>query len=447
MLTEIANSLNEKYDDVGEDENYKVNMRNIVMAVQAKPAWNISLTCKVSSSPSSPSSSSTTTQLKRGKICNGAKYNDVISMSSGISILPLMCRVKKTLRFITFNLLLAVGAMASIIGLIWLAIQLKKSHDRRKRDIHKMANEIIELLQKHSVLSRKDSKVKPFIPLSHVRDALIPMADRKKKMSLWNRAIRFISENESRVEQDVQMINGEEVAIWKWVELTVDPIFNQVPPTDSTTTAAATITSATSQQNQPTTIKKSLSTSFSSASSSSAASFLPSSSSFLSKSFNAAATTTSYTAKATSACFKILNIINDDDGDGDDGNGDYQDIQDTDRGRHFNSYEKQLGKRNYLPPLLKDSILDTCGQYHGILHIGCDRVMEPGAVFVKCVSESAASQNYNTLHGWVYEGRLVSVKYVTPLAYKMIFPDVADYMVPLKSAAQRRRSLSRERNN
>ena len=31
---------------------------------------------------------------------------------------------------------------------------------------------------------------------------------------------------------------------------------------------------------------------------------------------------------------------------------------------------------NYMSEELRDAILDKCGQYHGILHIGCDYKIE-----------------------------------------------------------------------
>lgn len=37
-----------------------------------------------------------------------------------------------------------------------------------------------------------------FLAINHVRDNLIPPKDRKKMAGLWERAVKFLDENESR---------------------------------------------------------------------------------------------------------------------------------------------------------------------------------------------------------------------------------------------------------
>ena len=41
---------------------------------------------------------------------------------------------------------------------------------------------------------------------------------RKKKEHLWNKAVKFLSENESRVREDTRTIHGEDFHVWRWIQ-------------------------------------------------------------------------------------------------------------------------------------------------------------------------------------------------------------------------------------
>ena len=34
---------------------------------------------------------------------------------------------------------------------------------------------------------------------------------------LWERAVRFVSDNESRVREETEVIKGEEFLVWRWL--------------------------------------------------------------------------------------------------------------------------------------------------------------------------------------------------------------------------------------
>ncbi|KAJ8950768.1 hypothetical protein NQ318_011261 [Aromia moschata] len=48
-----------------------------------------------------------------------------------------------------------------------------------------------------------------FVVINHVRDMILPVAERKRKQNTWTKAVKFINENESRVRTEVQEVQGE----------------------------------------------------------------------------------------------------------------------------------------------------------------------------------------------------------------------------------------------
>ena len=40
---------------------------------------------------------------------------------------------------------------------------------------------------------------------------------RRKKQALWDKAVKFLSTNESRVRVEMITIEGEEFAVWRWL--------------------------------------------------------------------------------------------------------------------------------------------------------------------------------------------------------------------------------------
>ncbi|CAL4125676.1 unnamed protein product, partial [Meganyctiphanes norvegica] len=58
---------------------------------------------------------------------------------------------------------------------------------------------------------------KDYVALNHVRDSLIAPRDRKTKHTIWEKAVKFISHNESRVRRDIESVGGEDCDVWRWV--------------------------------------------------------------------------------------------------------------------------------------------------------------------------------------------------------------------------------------
>ena len=42
---------------------------------------------------------------------------------------------------------------------------------------------------------------------------------RKSQQHLWEKAVKFLSENESRVREETHEIEGEEFHAWRWIQV------------------------------------------------------------------------------------------------------------------------------------------------------------------------------------------------------------------------------------
>jgi membrane protein Man1 len=256
------------------------------------------------------------------------------------------CRLTMSVWRLSNHILITLAAFAvvTVVGLsVWYVWKNSKAE---LKEVHKLVSEITGLLQNHAQSCRINPRLSPYLAIPHVRDALIPLADRKRKQKIWARAAKFLSMNESRVREEVKMINGEEYSVWCWIDTLSD--------------------------NSATTVLRPL-------------------------------RTTDVPTKCHSAYLRVCNMLETSD--------------------KFSSSD------------IYDMVLERCGTHAGILHIGTTSDV-PDSVYVKFVSESAAGQAYQYLHGWQFQGKLTSVKEVGASMYRMLFPESASAMVPLRSRRQ-----------
>lgn len=89
-----------------------------------------------------------------------------------------------------------------------------------------------------------------------------------------------------------------------------------------------------------------------------------------------------------------------------------------------------------LRSVIQDAILEKCGDRCNILHIDIERTS--CCVYVKCASPTDAGVVYRSLHGWWYEGRLITVKYLRLERYMQRFPNSPSVGPYLKMTRPRR---------
>ncbi|XP_050543880.1 inner nuclear membrane protein Man1 [Daktulosphaira vitifoliae] len=89
---------------------------------------------------------------------------------------------------------------------------------------------------------------------------------------------------------------------------------------------------------------------------------------------------------------------------------------------------------------VKDAILEKCEGVE-LLHLSVDCSSQEGCVYVKCSSPTEAGKAYRQLHGFWYDGKLVTVKFLRLERYHQRFPDAINKTVPLRPSNNERRSL------
>lgn len=82
-----------------------------------------------------------------------------------------------------------------------------------------MIEKIIDVVKHHY----KDWTLKreqyPYVGILHVRDTLIVPQDRKRLKKVWDRAVKFIEDSETRVRTEMQRIEGADLRVWRWTQM------------------------------------------------------------------------------------------------------------------------------------------------------------------------------------------------------------------------------------
>ncbi|ELT96378.1 hypothetical protein CAPTEDRAFT_184728 [Capitella teleta] len=91
---------------------------------------------------------------------------------------------------------------------------------------------------------------------------------------------------------------------------------------------------------------------------------------------------------------------------------------------------------------IQDAILEKCGPDHSIVHMAVDKSSKEGCVFVMCASSEASGRAFHALHGWWFDGILITVKFLRLERYYERFPDAIGCTQPLIPSNSEGNSLS-----
>jgi len=142
-----------------------------------------------------------------------------LKLGSEHPIRPLTCRLRKIFHTTVQNLALIALGTLGILSIFWY-LRRRATQNREKENAYKtFVDDILQMLEnQYEEHLRDPSNTQPWLAISHIRDMLIPVADRKKMRELWQRAQKQISESESRVRAETQVIHGEEFDVWRWIQ-------------------------------------------------------------------------------------------------------------------------------------------------------------------------------------------------------------------------------------
>ncbi|KAK0076645.1 hypothetical protein PV325_005059 [Microctonus aethiopoides] len=134
--------------------------------------------------------------------------------------LPIKCLIKqKVFTVISTVLVVAIGFITIFGGhkLIHWYLEYKKSTEK---EVFQLVSDILNMVELHhqnAATTSPGGTQESYVAINHVRDNLIPPKDRKKMSALWEKAVKFLDENESRIRREVQQVSGEEFRVWRWL--------------------------------------------------------------------------------------------------------------------------------------------------------------------------------------------------------------------------------------
>ncbi|XP_075051830.1 LEM domain-containing protein 2 [Mixophyes fleayi] len=130
--------------------------------------------------------------------------------------LGVTCRMKNALYTAISNLFLALLG----IFILWLVLILLRYHWQRLEEEEKqmfdMIEKIIDVVKCHYKDWTLGIEQNAYVGILHVRDTLIIPQDRKRLKKVWDRALQFIEDNESRLRTESQRVAGADLRVWRW---------------------------------------------------------------------------------------------------------------------------------------------------------------------------------------------------------------------------------------
>ncbi|XP_046401234.1 uncharacterized protein LOC124167313 [Ischnura elegans] len=310
---------------------------------------------------------------------------------------------------------LAVGG--GFFALWWCQVGISwhlRRKERHQKEVYQLVEQALALLSAHqqhqaSLGSGADgiaSGEGAYLAINHVRDQLIPPSERQKKAALWEEVVQFLEERESRVRMEVQMVSGEEFRVWRWLPSASPP---PSPPGLRSNSASSPLASSTPSSANATYLNT----------------YSPSS-----------------TGNSVSSIHRSQVGLNH-----------HQPGQQQNPKRKVwqgQAFETMEGSVNSLPcsptPCLKirhmfdpeieygeswvvateDAVLEKCEESGAaVVHVAVDKSSAEGCVYIKCASRVDAGKAYRGMHGWWFDGNLVTVKYLRLERYHERFPEAS----------------------
>uniref|UniRef100_A0A8C6TBM6 Inner nuclear membrane protein Man1 n=1 Tax=Neogobius melanostomus TaxID=47308 RepID=A0A8C6TBM6_9GOBI len=137
--------------------------------------------------------------------------SEVLRLESTHPRLSFSCRFRRAF-FTVITKVLLITAAVCFVKYRW------RREEEENRQMYDMVERIIDVLRSHSEACLENQELQPYLPIPHVRDSLVQPQDRKRMKRVWDRAVTFLSANESRVRTETQRIGGADFLVWRWIQ-------------------------------------------------------------------------------------------------------------------------------------------------------------------------------------------------------------------------------------
>ncbi|XP_055999986.1 inner nuclear membrane protein Man1-like isoform X3 [Ostrea edulis] len=147
---------------------------------------------------------------------SGDNASDIVYLQTDPN-LDLVTRIRRSVEKILYGLvLLLLCVTVMIVGFIGWRYHRGRVEIEQKL-VFELVEKIIDLVKDNYELHQDNSRHPEFIAVSHVRDQLLAPKQRQKLMPRWEKAVKFIEANESRIRIENQSVQGEEFLVWRWL--------------------------------------------------------------------------------------------------------------------------------------------------------------------------------------------------------------------------------------
>ncbi|XP_064485043.1 inner nuclear membrane protein Man1-like [Ornithodoros turicata] len=107
------------------------------------------------------------------------------------------------------NHIIVLTAIVFTVGGMYYGIHWYSAYkEHQRRQLYDLVEKITTMVREHA---------DPFVAQVHVRDMVIAPSDRQRMSKLWQRAVSFLEQNESRIRTERQHIEGESYVVWRWL--------------------------------------------------------------------------------------------------------------------------------------------------------------------------------------------------------------------------------------
>ncbi|NP_001038329.1 inner nuclear membrane protein Man1 [Danio rerio] len=151
---------------------------------------------------------------------------DVSEISRLESIHPRMsffCRFRRAFFTVIYRVLLILAGIGVVVGLVYYMKYRWRKEEEETRHMYDMVERIIDVLRSHNEACQENKDLQAYLPIPHVRDSLVQPQERKRMKKVWDRAVSFLSANESRIRTEKQRIGGADFMVWRWLQPSMSP--------------------------------------------------------------------------------------------------------------------------------------------------------------------------------------------------------------------------------
>ncbi|XP_066559104.1 LEM domain-containing protein 2 isoform X2 [Amia ocellicauda] len=132
--------------------------------------------------------------------------------------LSLGCRLRLAVHAAILKSLIFILALAVMWGVLVLLRYRWRRLQEEEQAMYELVRRIIAAVREHYKDWDQGLEPIPYLPIPHVRDALLPPQNRRRMRCVWDKAVEFVASQESRIRTESHRVAGEDFLVWRWTQ-------------------------------------------------------------------------------------------------------------------------------------------------------------------------------------------------------------------------------------